>query len=281
VVLSYLFPKFSKLPADPMDALLLILENVLLLPGLLPVTSIITVSWTLSYVVLYCLILPPAIEYSGLRNWSRTKRVCCLLMVAALCALIADWTKAYPLRLALLPVGALAAEALQWRKDNLNRLPGLEYGALAVALAALGMKFWIVRLQHVTVFACGLGLRQWLSSAVCLAATAFFLFSARSSCGALLSWRPLRWLGNISYSYYLMHSLAVKFWTLFTPAAAMLAGTPTGFWTAVVLAYTLSLVPAIALFLMIEKPSARFATARPQRLQPQLVVEQLALTRGA
>src|SRR5207302_2806734 len=31
-----------------------------------------------------------------------------------------------------------------------------------------------------------------------------------SYAGRIFSWRPIRWLGNMSYSYYLIHGLALK-----------------------------------------------------------------------
>jgi len=66
LVLSFVFPFASKLPADPTDAILLIFQNVLLMPGIFPVQVIITVSWQLSHVVLYSLILPPIVRLTGM-----------------------------------------------------------------------------------------------------------------------------------------------------------------------------------------------------------------------
>src|SRR5579864_1419676 len=50
LILSFIFPGESKLPPSPMTASIYIIENLLLLPGVLPIRPIITVSWTLSYV---------------------------------------------------------------------------------------------------------------------------------------------------------------------------------------------------------------------------------------
>src|SRR5262249_16157843 len=53
---SLLLPRFSKLPADPAAAALLLLESTLLLPGMLPIQPIMDVAWTLSFVMYFYLI---------------------------------------------------------------------------------------------------------------------------------------------------------------------------------------------------------------------------------
>jgi exopolysaccharide production protein ExoZ len=75
LTLSFIFPGESKLPQTPMAASIYILENLLLLPGVLPIRPIITVSWTLSYVALYCILLPPMVESTGMRGWRPGRRV--------------------------------------------------------------------------------------------------------------------------------------------------------------------------------------------------------------
>ena len=109
-----------------------------------------------------------------------------------------------------------------------------------------------------------------------LLAGAFFLlclccFQARSNwLGQAFCWTPLRWLGNISYSYYLIHGLALKgaflaLALLHPPQAHGLAF----FLLLMPLMLALTLPPAIALFLLVEKPcslvqaAAIAATAHP------------------
>jgi peptidoglycan/LPS O-acetylase OafA/YrhL len=67
-----------------------------------------------------------------------------------------------------------------------------------------------------------------------------------------MSWAPLRWLGNMSYSYYLIHGLTLKFVFLvvgiivpkdFDMAASMLLP-----------AFAVTLVPSALLFLLVERP---------------------------
>jgi len=52
VLLSFLMPSESKIPAPALSALIYLGENILLLPGLLPIEPLITVAWSLRNVLL-------------------------------------------------------------------------------------------------------------------------------------------------------------------------------------------------------------------------------------
>lgn len=77
---------------------------------------------------------------------------------------------------------------------------------------------------------------------------------APSRCAAL-RFRPLRWLGNMSYSCYLLHGLALH--VFFLAVGDRLLSTH-GFPGAVVIllvpAFIWTLIPAAALFLAVERP---------------------------
>ena len=82
------------------------------------------------------------------------------------------------------------------------------------------------------------------------------------------SWTPLRWLGNMSYSYYLLHGLALK--AAFVVVAKAFGGAPPAsgdwlFWALLAPLFACSLLPAAVLFLGVERP---FSLA-PGRLPAQ------------
>jgi peptidoglycan/LPS O-acetylase OafA/YrhL len=132
---------------------------------------------------------------------------------------------------------------------------------------ALGLKYWFVHVDHVSIFLVGKGLHQLSLSAVCLFSVSFTLFSDRSRVSILCS-TPIRYLGNMSFSYYLTHSLTIKFLALFSPAVTMVVHSAIGFWLMVPGAFILSLIPAALLFLTVEKPAwarARSASGVPVR----------------
>jgi exopolysaccharide production protein ExoZ len=268
LILSFIFPGESKLPHDPGAALVYILENLLLLPGVLPIRPIITVSWTLSYVALYCILLPPIIEFTGMRGWRSSRRVIFFIASAIVCAAGAQYTSAYVPRLALLPVGALVQEALAWRRANPARMVWLEPVGIGTAALALGFKYWFVHVDHVSIFLVGQGIHQLSLSAVCLFSISFALFSDQRRLATILCSAPPRYLGNMSFSYYLTHSLTIKFLALFGPAVAIVTRSAPGFWLMVPMASAFSLVPAGVLFLAVERRAWGWVRPAPAQEAP-------------
>jgi peptidoglycan/LPS O-acetylase OafA/YrhL len=270
VVLSILFPGESKQPQNPLQASKYILENLLLLPGVFAIPPIITVSWTLSYVALYCILLPPIVEWTGMREWRSSQRVLFFLVAAVAWAAGAQLTGAYVARIALLPIGALAQEALAWRKANPERLAWLESAAIGVGGLALGLKYWFVHVEQLSIFSVGQGLHQLSLTAIILLCATFALFSDRSYFKRPLCSAGPKYLGNMSFSYYLTHGLTVKFLTLFAPAVAILVRSAAGFWLLVPITFALSLIPAAALYLAVEKRTGeRMKTARDLESVPR------------
>jgi peptidoglycan/LPS O-acetylase OafA/YrhL len=69
------------------------------------------------------------------------------------------------------------------------------------------------------------------------------------------SWTPVRWLGNMSYSYYLLHGLTLR--AAFLVLATVVPATPHGpffFVTLLPVMFAITLLPTTALFLLIERP---------------------------
>jgi peptidoglycan/LPS O-acetylase OafA/YrhL len=69
------------------------------------------------------------------------------------------------------------------------------------------------------------------------------------------SWTPMRWLGNMSYSFYLLHGLALKGALLVaTPFLPVSAQGP-GFFAALLLpAFAIAVLASAVLFLVVERP---------------------------
>jgi peptidoglycan/LPS O-acetylase OafA/YrhL len=221
----------GKLPAG--GSWLYLAQNFLLLPGLLPIEPLITVAWSLSYEMGYYLALPALIAIAGLRRRSAAWRAG---LVAALGAglLGACALHGGPLRLAMFVAGMLLYEAA-------GRLPAPR-GAVGLAALAAGLLGCMMPAL--------LALRTLLLGVAFFALCLCCFGRPREWLGSAFGWTPLRWLGNMSYSYYLLHGLALKAAFLALPAgphgplaaAALLA--PMFGWT---------LAPAAALFLAVER----------------------------
>lgn len=242
--LSLIHPAESRIPKDSYDAWVYTLQNFALLPGIFPITPIITVAWSLSYEMFFYLAAPMTISLFSLRERSPQWRIRFLLGLAAAVALYCN-THGGPVRVLMFIAGMLLHETLQRGRFAAPR-------SLFVLLALAGGL-----LVNAVPFV-GPGA---LTCKIIILAAAFFItcYSCFQGQSAVLlrgfSWRPIRWLGNMSYSYYLVHGLALK--AGFSIAAMLL---PRGTHEAVSIAlllpvmFAFTLIPAMALFILVERP---------------------------
>lgn len=172
-----------------------------------------------------------------------------------------------PLRLIMFISGIVLYEAITNSQLRVSGSAGVIalIGGLACALLPLpdpaGTTFKVVAL-FVSVFVFGLACfrtpRAWLPVA--------------------FTWTPLRWLGNMSYSFYLLHGLALK--AGFMVLARVVP--PTGeqlalHWILLLPMLALALIPSTALFLLIERPFS--LTPRSSRAVPELAQAESAAPR--
>lgn len=244
LALSFLFPSESKIPAAPYSAALYILQNFLLLPGLFPIEPMITVAWSLSYEMFYYLIIPAMIALVGLRTRTAQWRVAFFVALAmALC--IVCVMHGGPVRLIMFIAGILLHEALVTRPLIALRS---RYAAL-VLIAGLAATV-------IPVAGPASEPLKALILSVAFFALCYVCFS--QPCGTLgraFSWTPLRWLGNMSYSYYLLHGLALKLgFRLLHDALPSVSQESLFFLAMLVPMFILTLVPTVVLFVLVERP---------------------------
>jgi exopolysaccharide production protein ExoZ len=244
VALSLLVPSESKLPGGPGASTLYLLANYLLLPGIFPIKAMITVAWSLSYEMFFYLIMPIAITGLSLRTWSSEARCWLLLAVAAL-GTAAFVVFGGPIRLVVFVSGMLLFERM---KRPGGSVPSSATGAVLLVLGLctvlLPLEGRASDVRDVVV----LGTTFYVLSLVCFSRPNEWL-------ARVFAWTPLRWLGNMSYSYYLIHGLALK--ALFAVLGKLLPDYQPGFAAALgflVLALLLTLVPAALLFIIVERP---------------------------
>jgi peptidoglycan/LPS O-acetylase OafA/YrhL len=195
VVLSFLFPAESRIPSNPGGAALYLLANLALLPGVFPIVPMITVAWSLSYELAYYLACPALVLLLGLRRWPAGWRIAFWLAFAAV------WyatTRGNDLRAMLFVSGILVYEA---RDLRVPAVPAVLLAVLSFVAAGTGVLVGPVKFA---VFFVTLGL-------LCIAAF------RGGRLARVLSWAPLRWLGETSYSYYLIHGLVIKGIAVFLP----------------------------------------------------------------
>ncbi len=240
IVLSFAFPEKSKIPGPVPDAIVYLLQNFLLLPGLFPVQPMITVAWSLSYEMFYYLAIPLVIVVFRLRERSPAWRIgffsCVAVATLVYCGLLGGHV-----RLVMFISGVLLYEAMDREgTPSVSSLGGLV--ALAIGLLATLVP---------TGFCIKVGALFVSFFLLCLAC----FRDPSASLARAFSWTPLRWLGNMSYSYYLLHGLTLQ--AAFLVLAMVL---PTGenspwlFWALLPPMFTLTLIPSAMLFLAIERP---------------------------
>lgn len=245
VFLSLIFHSDSKIPRNPTDATLYLLQNFLLLPGLLPIEPMITVAWSLSYEMFYYLATPIAIEAFRLRERSPVSRMVFFTLVALLPAVFCNACGEH-IRLIMFICGILLFEAINLGEEAPR--PPSSLGALSLALGMMGTLLPLDGPTGHTTKIAILFVTFLLLCMACLRSPSGWL--ARSFC-----WTPLRWLGNMSFSYYLLHGLTLKAAFLILPA--LLPGTSFGpwlFWVLLPAMFSITLLPTAALFLAIERP---------------------------
>ena len=264
VALSIFAPGESRLPVGRGAALVYVIENALLLPILFDVTPLITVSWSLSYEIFYYAMLPLLVGVFGMRRWQPRTRV---LAFGGLAAgyVVACFLGARHVQLILFVSGIFVYEACHSERfARLLSRAGAQWIGAGVLAAFLPVAFVVVTGQvpglPTSVAGRYIACAIWLF--VALFVVTLVVFRASGPLRGLFSVAPLRWLGNMSYSYYLMHSLALKGLAL-AIARARPGWNPgsAGHWVFVPIAFAVTLVSSAVLFAAVEK---RFSLAAPR-----------------
>lgn len=245
VALSFIFPAQSKIPASAITGILYLVANLLLLPGLFPIEPLITVAWSLSYEMFYYIAIPLFIALFRLRDrsavWRSSFFLAITLATLAYCAIYGG-----PVRLVMFAAGILLFEAI---KSKRVPTPSGIFGCFALVLGLVSTLAPITGNIGMT-----LKISILFGSFFLLCLTCF-----RDPSGWLpqgFSWLPLRWLGNMSYSYYLLHGLVLKTAFLALSLLTMPANNnPTLLFCGLLpILFAATLVPSAILYLAVERP---------------------------
>ena len=250
LVLSFVMPSQSRIPEGALDAAVYIAQNYFLLPGIFDITPIITVAWSLSYEFFYYLAVPAVIALLFLRKWPRRVRVLFFLVGSALLF----WHFAVNgglMRLLMFVPGILMYEVIAGKM--IRKIPPV--GILALVGALVAIAFLNIREAP-----------SWQKYSMLY--VLFFVFCLESFAGdgfttRVFSWAPIRWLGNMSYSYYLIHGLGLK--AIFLVMGKLLPGQQNDaliFWLCLLPFFLVTLIPSAALFIFVEKPRSLPANGR-------------------
>lgn len=264
LVLSFLFPERSKIPEGLWATLVFFAGNLLLMAGLFNVEPLITVAWSLSFEMFYYLTLPILVWATGMRSWSRSARVTFFLGVAGLYVVLflsgplfrpGYWT---PARMLVFVAGIVLYERMRASPPVIFS-PARELVVALLFVASFGALFYLHQLTllpGLSRMQLGvLTLGKVFVTAVPYALLCLYCFGPGRKLRRLFEWSPLRWLGNMSFSYYLIHALVIHFFAmvmqrLLPPGAYG----PAVYWLALPLILVATLMVATILFLAVERP---------------------------
>lgn len=252
--LSLVLPQHSKLPNGAAATAVYVLQNILLLPGMLPIRPIVEVAWSLSYEMFFYLVMPLLIVLANLRARTRVWRFGFFVVLWSIgLALAALWGG--PVRLSGFLAGVLLYELNRIWPDLRPTSPWA-VTALVVVAGVMVTPMPGAPLQALRMLV--LGLAFALLCLVCFA-------QPRAVATRLFSWLPLRWLGNMSYSYYLIHGLALH--GFFTVLARLppTAGDGLPVLALLLPAFACTLLVSAILFLTCERPMS----LQPRTPQPR------------
>jgi peptidoglycan/LPS O-acetylase OafA/YrhL len=199
VVLSLLFPAFSKIPDSAGRAVIYLVQNMLLLPGVFNIPPLISVAWIMSYELFWILALPLLLDGLRMRAWQPRQRLLFWVTVT-LTALLLYSQLGGPIRLIMFIAGFITYELLTmgYRKP-------LPKGS---GLAIIPIMCTLIVLTPINL----VGL-TWRMLIIFISLIPLFLdcfLSPEGLTAHFFSWQPFVWWGNISYSYFLTHGLVTK-----------------------------------------------------------------------
>lgn len=243
LAVNVVMPGEGKIPAGAAPAAAYLVENLLLLPGLFPVVPLFSVAWSLSYEAFFYLVTAAGVLGFGLHRVARGRRVAGLWALSAgFVVLCAAGIPEFPARMMPFFAGMLLAEGAG------ERVPGWLGWAGPLGVLALCVSL-LVR-DQVAVELC------WTVAFFALCAVCF---RGAGAVSAWMVWTPLRWLGNMSYSYYLLHGFVVRVVMVGTrrvlERGAPGAGLPEWlFWALLPVVFGATLATSAMLFVLVEKP---------------------------
>lgn len=252
VVLTF-FDPVNHLPAGKVQAGIYLLENALLLPGVASIKPLISVAWSLSYEFAFYLFLPVLLYACAFHRRSAKTRVL-LMCLPALALVVSDLIHSTPHKRALMFLaGMLVFEARNstWFKSQLTRR--------AEVLTAILFVISFPAMVALSARPAGLpNIWAWPALIVLLVTDFWVVLFVTGFDGRLkkvASFFPLRWLGNISYSFYLLHGLTLKFFA--TALAIVLPTTEHGallVWSVLPVGFAVAFLASTVLYAVVEKP---------------------------
>ena len=243
VAVDWLRPE-PKIPHDLVAGSLYVAENIAFLPGLFPINPLFAVNWSLSYEWWFYLTATMLFSVLGLATLRQRYRICLIAAFATVLVVLSiDGVPGIPIRGLPFFGGMLFAETtlVGWRLPR----------SIAISLTLVG-----------AVSASAIALSPWACSLILTVGFTALASISEGPIARVMSQRYLRWFGNMSYSYYLVHGFAVLVAVHAVLRLLRVAYGNLEFWLCLAPTFVLTLCVGGALFLFVEKP---YSIERPPR----------------
>jgi exopolysaccharide production protein ExoZ len=255
VAIGILMPQESKLPVGAWAVTSYLAANLLLLPGMTPIKPLIQVAWSLSYEFFFYLVCPLLIATLGMRQRGSAQRMLIVLMLSSAWLVWSLLVSDSHVRLVMFGAGMLLHEVCQNPRFSARHASGLP--AFALALAGY---FLMVRFRAPTGIA-------FLLLFGCYFVLCHEAFTRQGLLSSLLTFAPLRWLGNMSYSFYLLHALMIHAAFFALQRVLPPSGDTSGlYYLLAVPVFAVAVAGSAVLFLLVERPYSLGRPFRPPRL---------------
>jgi exopolysaccharide production protein ExoZ len=258
LIVSKILPSESKISSGIFAASTYIIENLLLLPGMLQIDPIIVVSWSLSYEFFYYLSLPLLVSMLRMRDWQARKRVLFFVALAflftAYCLIFRD----NHIRLIMFISGIILYEAIHSYNVLNEATITFDYIALCLFIVTLPIIYILSKRPDIVSFVPYINIQGYRYRVVllffCFFVFVLACFRSRTLLHGIFSWAPLRWLGNMSYSYYLIHAITLKVLIFIMLQLIHLPkNSPILFWLLLPVSFSITLASSTVLFIIVEK----------------------------
>ena len=269
IALSLNFPSLGRLHNRSTGNLVCYLAaNLLLLPGAFDIKPIITVAWSLSYEVVFYISATLGIRAAGMERWTARQRLGLFSTIALIYLFYCFMLPKSHVRSLMFIVGVLLYDALG--SPAFRRLLTKRGEMLAIIMfcGSLAVSYLLdINSGLLSLLPRSSSGRSVIPGApgyygpykTLLLAISIFWFTAHcfafpGRLNRLFSWNPLRYLGNMSYSYYLIHGVTLQGIALLW---ALAAGHQAGTWLfllALAIGFPATWIISTALFLSVERP---------------------------
>jgi exopolysaccharide production protein ExoZ len=250
--IGFVRPQYSKIPHDFASAAWYLVANVVLLPGVFNIEPIITVAWSLSFEFFFYLSVPLLVAFLFMRSWSRISRIVFFaVMSCGFLALPNAWVSGNHSRFLSFLAGIILYETAIASSSPTTQTKRVLLNIFSTCAALAGI--FVNYLLQLGVFSPNVrAVYSILPLAIGFYCLSFAAFTSNGFLAQMFSWAPIRYLGNMSYSYYLIHGLVLNIFTVI--ATKLMHVSLLNFIPLALFGFLSTWIGATILFAFIEKP---------------------------